>query len=763
MFASLRPPRTAVFFYLIQIRARSIFKMMKKIFIISALFCLAMASSVAAASLNSLLNDVKIVCFYENDNEIDWPLIYYLAAEQGCRIDLANISLGPAFKYDITEDAQYDIGLSRCLIPDTSAAMIDSAFRMIVGFRAPDVVVMPGGKTGEVLQAIGKYIKANADVPGTISKVKAMYYRTEDKSQAMIFANAAFYVERAGERIEQMAVRLTGDNFDRSRYEGYTMYRPDDSLRIGGAASRKFVSDETSYKLADAVNACVNNSALRSVITGYAEKYEAALAEAAARNDEHRIEYMIAALGQLKNVKVDYRPTGGGAECEHFPEYIDGLIDKAVSAILHETGFRFDGGADMMSTAEGDILKISTTCTNGGSLSYKVGHIKLTTKSGLYETTLDTSSFAIPPYRTVKRDYTATLPSEYYSSSRSDMLYIEGELIFNDQYMTFKRDLIEMSENPIKLSFVPSFRLVRPFEGEWVDRLVEMTQLKLLIEKPESFTADAVLEFVTPPGVYVGTYQEKVALKDGDRSYEINLPVAIGKSAGNRKHKIIATLKEGDRTLGWDQAHILGQECKVNENSRIALIGGPEGRLEDILRMTGAGYQTISDRFLETGYLGAYDILLMDTDCFEKYPSLKKLSDKLNRYMEFGGTVIVFGQSEKWPDGSLPVSILPVENNLDSRDARLTGSAKDPLFNNTYKTNPTYLISAVKEAYRSNPARVFPGETIISAGANMSLLSRTDIGSGHLIYCGFPVLDMFADLEPIGVEFLANLINFSHK
>ena len=252
-------------------------------------------------------------------------------------------------------------------------------------------------------------------------------------------------------------------------------------------------------------------------------------------------------------------------------------------------------------------------------------------------------------------------------------------------------------------------------------------------------------------------------MKDGDRSYEINLPIAIGKSAGNHKHKIIATLKEGDKTLGWSQAHILGQECKVNENTKIALISGPEGRLEDILRMTGAGYQTISDRFLETGYIGAYDILLLDTDCFEKYPSLKKLSDKLNRYMEFGGTIIVFGQSQKWPDGSLPVSILPVESNLDSRDTKLTGSANDPLFNNTYKTSPTYLISAVKEAYRSYPAGVFPGESLISAGHNMSLLSRTDIGSGHLIYCGFPVLDMFADLEPIGVEFFANLINFSHK
>ena len=540
---------------------------MKKILIISVLLCLAMASLVAAASLNSLLNDVKIVYFYENDNDIDWPLIYYLAAEQGCRMDLANISLGPAFKYDITEDPQYDIGLSRCLIPDTSAAMMDSAFSMIFGYRAPDVVVMPGGKTSIVLKAAGDFIKANAEMPGMFSNVKAVYYRTDDKNQAVIYANAAFYVERAGERIEQMVTRLTGDEFDRARFAGYTMYHPDDSLRVADAASRKFVSDETSYKLSDAINSCVNNSALRHMLSGYAEKYEAALADASSRNDEHRIEYMIAALGQLKNIKVDYRPTGGGAECEHFPEYIDGLIDKAISAILHETGFRFDGSADMMSTAEGNILKISTTCTNGGSLSYKVGHIKLTTRSGLYESTLDTSSFSIPPYRTVKREYAVTLPSEYYSSSRSDMLYIEGELIFDDQHMTFKRDLIELSENPIKLSFIPPFRLVRPFEGEWVDRLVEMTQLKLLIEKPESFTADAVLEFVTPPAVHVGTYQEKVELKDGDRSYEINLPIAIGKSAGNHKHKIIATLKEGDKTLGWSQAHILGQECKVIENT----------------------------------------------------------------------------------------------------------------------------------------------------------------------------------------------------
>jgi hypothetical protein len=640
--------------------------------------------------------------------------------------------------------------------------MIDSAFRMIVGFRAPDVVILPGDKIGEELRAMEAFIRTNTDMPGLFSEVKAMYHCTDDKNLATIFSNAAFYVSRAGERIERMVSRLTGGGFDPTAFEGYTMYRPDDSLRTGDVA-RKFVSEAVSYRLSEAVQTCVTNATLRNVLSGYTEKYEAYLADAAAQNDERRIEYMIAALGQLKNIKVDYRPTGGGPECERFPEYIEDLIDRAISAILHETGFGFDARAVMMSTSEGDVLKISTGCTNSGALDYKVGHIKLTSKSGLYETALDTSSFAIPAFRTVKREYGVEVPGEYYSSARSDLLYIEGELIFNDQYMTFKRDLVELGEHPVKLSFIPAFRLVRPFEGEWVDRLVEMTQLKLLVEKPQSFAAEATLEFITPPGVHVGTYQQSISLKDGDRSYEINLPVAIGKSAGNRKHKIIASLKEGDRTLGWDQAHILGQECKINEDSKIALIGGTEGLLEDILRMTGAGYQTVSDRYLETGYIGFYDILLIDTGCFERYPSLRKLGDKLKRFMEFGGTIIVFGQTEKWPDGALPVSIIPIEHNLDSRDTKLTGAAGDPLFNKTYKIGPAQLINAVKDTYRSYPARVFPGETIIAAGSDMALLSRSDIGSGRLIYCGFPVLDMFADLEPPAVKFFANLINFSHK
>ncbi len=722
-----------------------------------------MLSSACATTLTGLLNDVKIMYFFENENDIDWPLIYYLVAEQGCQIELAGFSLGPIFRCEIDRDTQYDLGLSRCLIPDTSVAMIDSAFRMIVGLRAPDIVMMSGDTTADMYQAIEAYVKENAEMPGLFSAVRAMYHCTDDKNEATIFSNAMFYTSRDGEQIERLVFRLTGNAFEREDHRRYTMYRPDDSLRVENNATGTFATAAMSYRLTDAFDACVHNSALRAMLTEYAKKHEASLTDAATQTGGRRLEAMFAALDQLKNIRIDFRPTGGGPECERFVDYMESRMDRVVSAIMHECGFVFDADAILMRTSEGDILKISTSCVNNGAPDYRVRRLKLKSGAGLHDSALDTIGFAVPPYQTVRRDYAVAISADSHSPVGTDAFYIEGELGFGDRKMTFRRKLTESDKKAVKLTFIPAFRLVNPFQGEWVDHLVEMTQLKLLIEKPESFAAETKLEFITPPSVYVGTYRQEISLKAGDRSYEINLPVAIGKSAGNQRHQIMANLKEGERTLGSDRAHVLGLECKINEKLKVALVGGTEGLLEDILRMTGVGYQTVSDRYLETGYFGFYDILLLDTDCLKRYPSLEKVGDKLKQFMQNGGTIIVFGQTGQSPDGPLPVNVVPVEQYPGAGQIKLNGSAADPLFKHTYQINPNGLIGAVKPGYRMYPARVFPGEIIISAGSGAALLSRTVVGSGQLIYCGFPVLDMFADLEPLGVRFFANLINFPRK
>lgn len=733
---------------------------MKKIFLIAVLLC---PIAVSAATLNGLINDVKVVYFFDNEDNIDWPLIYYLAADQGCQIEIAGISLGPALRCENDRDLRYDLGLCRCLVPDTSAVMIDSACRLIFGIRAPEVVVMSGDTSDVMQKAIANYIKTNADMPGLFSRIRALYHRTGDKQQAKFFSNGAFYIARDGEEIERMVWRLEENPFDRDRHKRYTMYRADDSLWLENAGIGAFAGKAAAYSPADAINDCVFNSSLREALSGYARKYEFFISNAAAQSGAKRLETMTSALGELENIKIDFRPTGGGPECEKFVDYIKGRVERVVSAILYETGFVFEGEALLMKTAEGDVLKISTTSVNNGTPDYRVRRLDLKSESALHNIILDSIGFSLASNQTIRRDYVVTIPAESLSSIHSDRLYVEGDLVLGDRHMIFRGDLTEPDKKMVKLTFIPSFQLVNPFEGEWVDHLVEMTQLKLLVEKPESFTAEARLEFVTPPSVHVGTYRQDISLKAGDRSYEISLPVAIGKSAGNQKHEIMATLKDGERVLGSDRARILGRECRIDENLKIALVAGTEGLLEDILRMTGAGYQTVSDRYLGTGYLGFYDILLMDTDCLERYPSLEKLGDKLKQFMQNGGKIIVFGQTGQWPEAALPISIVPVQPYPGSGGIKLNGVASDPLFNNTYQINPIELIDSTKDTYRIYPARIFPGEIIISSGSGMTLLSRTGIGSGKLIYCGYPVLDMFADLEPNGIKFFANLINFASK
>jgi hypothetical protein len=225
------------------------------------------------------------------------------------------------------------------------------------------------------------------------------------------------------------------------------------------------------------------------------------------------------------------------------------------------------------------------------------------------------------------------------------------------------------------------------------------------------------------------------------------------------KEMIINIVSDG-RIIASDTTLISIGEFGVKHDVKIALLAGTNGILEDVLYMTGANYRIISNRFLETRDLDYYDIILIGSGAHKNYNSLYKADGKLKRFMEYGGTVLVLGQSDEWPSNLLPVSIKSAQRKLERVELEIADDSHG-LFNVTYKIKPTRLLKAVEEHYTSYPASVFPGEKIIAFNKTATVLAETKMEKGRLIYCGLPLMEMLKNLDKESMKFFSNLMNYS--
>ncbi|MFQ5452782.1 MAG: hypothetical protein ACE5D6_01180 [Candidatus Zixiibacteriota bacterium] len=63
-----------------------------KIIIVILVLCFTLANSVYCSDLVKYsLCDIQVLYIFEDQSEIDWPVIYYLNDNYGCRIDLLTI------------------------------------------------------------------------------------------------------------------------------------------------------------------------------------------------------------------------------------------------------------------------------------------------------------------------------------------------------------------------------------------------------------------------------------------------------------------------------------------------------------------------------------------------------------------------------------------------------------------------------------------------------------------------------------------------
>ncbi|KAA3636465.1 MAG: hypothetical protein DWP97_02685, partial [Calditrichaeota bacterium] len=208
-----------------------------------------------------------------------------------------------------------------------------------------------------------------------------------------------------------------------------------------------------------------------------------------------------------------------------------------------------------------------------------------------------------------------------------------------------------------------------------------------------------------------------------------------------------------------DTSKVRIASCNISDTRKIGFLPDEDGKLEDILPMTDAAYRPLTDRTLVKGDLEAYDVIVIGTNSFRKYDSFSKLKDRFETYLKQGGSIVIFPQSSDWPNDALPVSFAPTEEYVDfeSMTNRIQGAN---ILSRPYKISEKNLLSSYFKKREVYPALVAPSEKVYITKSGATLLSVSRIGDGQIIFCGFPLLDMVADLNIEAIHLFANLMNY---
>nr|MBN2278662.1 hypothetical protein [candidate division Zixibacteria bacterium] len=737
--------------------------MLWRIVIFGLLITYFMTGLSSQAGTVNLLTDIKAVCVYENPGQIDWGLVYHLAVENGCHVDLVTIKTGPSYQPVFIRADKYNLNSIQFYIPEATPIYFDTIKSDLFAGYIPDIVIFLSDFQNDPLNAFESYLLNLTFDSSAVFNIKKYYRKVEEGSRYSLFIKENQYFEYYGDEINRMADAVSEEIASTATIGIYTVYDLIKSRPVPESPSASFLAGIDRFKFDLIADKYVEGSVQKAALKMHKNKYIELLKKSLEQTGAERIGSLLGAIDAVKKFRQAYYYQIGAVDTlTPVAQYIERTLDKLSSAVFFETGVKSNGTVLIRETTEGKKLKFRSEIDNDGYISIRTGWVGFRPYWIDTVIVIDSAWTNVSPNASLIREYTVEVDPGYLMTVDEQSLKFVGKVVYGNQEMDFNYRAGSYEESYFSIEFVPDFMIIKPFPELQIDRLVEPTSLKAVLNKPVDFGGVVGIEVVSPKTVLSGAYNKELTLRAGERSREFNIPLVATKSMGRERHDIIINISSDGKIVASDIAQIRQAEFDVPTKTKIALLPDVSGILEDILILTGADYKSISERYLKAGNLDLYDIVIFGTGCFRNYESLDAAYDVIKKYMEFGGTVIVFGQTDDWRDDLLPVSIVSSTQKMEKRDVRVTDNSH-PLFTRPYRLDVSRMLDGISGGTISYPAVVFPGEKLIEGEKGITHLSVSRFGDGKLIYCGLPLIQMVRNLDAEAIKLFSNLIHYSGK
>jgi hypothetical protein len=419
----------------------------------------------------------------------------------------------------------------------------------------------------------------------------------------------------------------------------------------------------------------------------------------------------------------------------------------------------WEGRVILRDSPRGPRLKFRADLAVNGSEEVELSYIKYQPYWDTAAVVLDSVSRKVEPHQSFIREYLVDIDRSYLEAPQPESLSFTAEIVYSKIMLPITTSIPIHEAPDLKIMFEPGFRFVQPTARLDVDRVVSSLNWNALITKPLSYKGKVKVHLETPRGVFAGAYKTEWDLDKGYVTQTIEIPFSVSNLFELGIHNQLISLLVDNRIVSADTGIIRIAACHIDDTVKVGFMPDTTGHLEDILRMTDAAFQPLTDRSLQTGNLEAYNVILVGSGSFREYPSLTLITERLIDYLRNGGSLVIFGQPYDWPEGALPVSFVPGEEAVraDEIDLRIPDAR---ILSSPHKISQEELMAFFDQKRRVASAVITPSEKVYVTPSGGTLLSVSRLGEGQIIYCGLPLLEMIGELNIDAIHLLANILNY---
>ncbi len=736
--------------------------------ILAALICVASVSMPACGAdlISQALSDVRVLYLFDEPESVDWPTLYYLNEESGCRIDLVTVVASTGFRQVTSEIPGRGIYLHQYFLDTKNGSLVDSMLALQFGERRPDVVILGRNKfEEEPLRSVVKGIQDLPADPASAFNIQKIYrlFSSDNPSATVpgpVTINRREMFNRYRDRI-QLEVPQLYHWFRVDQLEDVHLMRYETVLGTVALTGPDpdFLSGIESIRLLPVFDSIFVEGALKNSFVNRARNFLSFFNLSKNSVGTARVDHLVAGYKELITLEDQSRAEGLLSGINDFQPYLTRLVERARRAVFHEIGMNWDGEIILRDSPHGPKLKFRASLSVNGPKPIEMSFIRFHPYWDTSAVVLDDVSRKITSHQSFVREYPVEIDRNHLEAKMPESLTFSAEIVYGSMPLTVTSAVPIWEAPDLSISFEPGFFFVEPRARVEVDHVVSAMNWKAVISKPLYYHGEATLNLETPRGVFAGAYRQTWQLEKGRATETIRIPFSVSNLFELGIHSQSISLSVDGRVVAADTGKMRIASCQLGDTISIGLMPDTTGLLEDILRMAGASYWPLTDRTLQTGDLDAYNVIVIGAGALRDYPSFRQVKGRLENYLRYGGSLVIMGQPRNWPEGVLPVSFVPTQESVGSRQLlnRLNGAK---VLSNPYNISEGNLLGWLGASHNLSGAVVSPAEKVYVTPSGATLLSVSRLGEGQIIFCGLPLVEMISDLNIEAIHLLANILNY---
>ena len=723
------------------------------------------AGAVTPARIDYVLSDVRVLFLTDEIESVDWPTIYYLNGEFGCRVDVVRIEERAAYRAATAEVPEHQLYLHTFYLPPGEDRYIDSVQAALFGDRLPDIVLLSAESGGDACAAVRRRITSLEPSTSRWFDILKIYRHAEwnvgvsDTVDAVVLNGrelATRYGDRMKVELPQLLDRRKMEAVDSDQLIRYVML----SSRLAGARPDiNFLSGIPQNRLVTILDELLPRGPKKLTMVRQAREFQSALRAARFLEGREQVESIIEGYRSLYDLVTTLQDDPLLEARTDLRYYVDHMLARAERLALSAAGVRWDGRIIVRDSPHGPKVKFRAALSADGPREIELLRVLFHPYWDTVTVPLDTATHRITPHQSFVREYLVEIDRGYLRSQRPDSLIFTAEIAYGPLPMTVRNALPVWQRTNLDIAFEPDFYFVPPVAELDIDRVVSPMNLRVVIAKPPEFAGNVKLNLETPRGLYAGAYRQDLRLEAGKTRETVRIPFSISKLFELGLQRQTISLEYGNRPVAVDTALVRIASCHIDDKIQVAFLPDTTGLLEDILNMTDAAFRPLTDRGLVTAALNAYDVILVGSGAFRGYPSFPDMKDRFEDFIRNGGSLVIMGQPEDWPEGVLPVSFVPGIELVAQAEItnRIEGAN---ILSRPYRITESGLLSSFYKPRDVAAAVVAPSERVFVTPTGATLLSVSRLGEGQIIYCGLPLLDMVSRLDIDAIHLFANILNY---